>query len=491
MLPEMKGFMTRAGARWSLLVVVAVTSSAVWSITFTRFMWLPAFYDTPHLDTPKLLGVTTDSMLRFAFAAGAEALLYLLAVWAVRPMRTARSVAVILLLAIPIALPLVLSYPGGAADVYAYIAEADSVILYRANPFFVPVSAIPGHPLAPFLDYPNETTHYGPLWLVFGVILRSVSGANLLVTLLVFKIAAVLFLIAIAWLVYLTLRRTKPDTAVLAALLIAWNPLLLVELAENAHNDVAMMMFVALAFFLQSRGWHRGAIIALLAACLVKYVAAVLVPLFLLVDLDQAGPWRKWVLGVTLDALAALAFASALMISLGFAGTIGILQEMSGWFTTSASAVAYYWLRELLPLQEAASIISNSAKAVFALMYLGVVFRLWRKSTTLSSSSLWAIVALLIVGTSWFQPWYIAWAIPVAAIVATPLSYAVLIGMTLGGFLVDLIMGFVWRLGWNNGSLIAINAVGALGMWLPVAVTVLGVWAIAFKRTRSGHVDRP
>jgi len=470
------------GLRWAALAGVAAGSAAIWWMTFTRIMWLPAFYDVPHLDTPKLLGVTTGSMVRFALAMGAESLLYLLAFWAVRPMQTARSAAVVLLLAVPIALPLVLCYPGGAADVYAYIAEAISVVRYHANPFYVPVSAIPGHPLLPFLDYPNETTHYGPLWLLIGVALRYLSGSNLLVNLLAFKVAAVLFLLAVAGLVYLTLRRTKPDAAVTAALLVAWNPLLLVELAENAHNDVAMMVFVALAFFLQSRGSRRGAIAALLAACLVKYVAAVLVPLFLLVDLHQAGPWRKWMLDAILDALAMLAFGSALTISLGFAGTIGILQKLSEWFTTSPSAVAYYWLRESMPLQEAAAIISNGGKAIFALIYLGAVLRLWRRPATVTGSSLWTILALLVVGTSWFQPWYITWAIPVAALVATPVSYAVLIGMTLGGFLIHLIMGFAWRLDWNHESLIAINAAGALGMWLPVLVAALGAYTLVRHR---------
>ncbi len=446
-------------------------------------MWLPAFYDEPHLDIPKLLGVSTSSMAVFSTAVTAEFLLYLLAIWAVLPMRTARSVALVLLLVVPIALPLVLCYPGGAGDVYAYIAEADSVIRYHLNPFYTPVSAIPGHPLLPFLDYPNETTHYGPLWLVIGVALRYISGSNLLIGLLVFKAAAVFFLIAVAWLAYLTLRRTRPDAAVPAALLIAWNPLMLFELSQNAHNDIAMMVFVALAFFLQSRGMRRWAITALLAAALVKYVAAVLVPLFLLVDLRQAGPWRSWILGIILDAAAALAFGAALVILLGINGTLGILQELSEWFTTSPSAVAYYWLLQSMPPQEVASLLSNAGKAVFIVIYLVEMMRLWREPSKLAASSLWAILALMLVATSWFQPWYVAWAIPIAVLVSTLLSGAILAGMTVGGFLTYLIMGFAWRLDWNQGSLIVINAAGAAGMWLPVLVVTLGSRALAgFRR---------
>lgn len=487
---------SRGRLRWAILAATAAGSTAVWWITFTRIMWLPTFYDTPHLDVPKLLGVSTTSMVSFSLVVVAESLLYLLAVWAVRPMRTARSAAVVLLLVISIAVPLVLCYPGGAGDVYAYIAEADSVVRYHLNPFYVPVSAIPGHPLLPFLDYPNETTHYGPLWLLIGVAVRYLSGPDLLVNLLAFKAAAVLFLLAVAWLVYLTLRRTRPDAAVPGALLVAWNPLLLFELSQNAHNDVAMMVFVALAFFLQSRASRRGAIAALLAASLVKYVAAVLVPFFLLVDLRGAGPWRKWVPGVVTDALAALAFGSALTIFLGFGGTFGILQKLSEWFTTSPSAVAYYWLLQWMPLQETASFLSNAGKAIFLTVYLAIVRRLWREPSTLVGSSVWIILALMVVATSWFQPWYLTWAIPLAALLATPLSYAVLVGMTLGGFLIHLIMGFAWRLDWNHGSLILINLAGALGMWLPVAVAAIGaaIFLRATSETRpipGGRLDTP
>ncbi len=464
--------------RWTILAFASVGSAGVWWVTFTRVMWLPAFYDLPHLDVPKLLGLSTTSMTGFSLAVVAEILLYLLAFWAVLPLRSSRSGVLVLLLVVPIAIPLVLCYPGGAGDVYAYVAEADAVVRYHLNPFFVPVSAIPGNRLLPFLDYPNETTHYGPLWLVIGVVVRYLSGPNLLANLLAFKVVAVLCLLAVAWMVCQTLRRTRPEAAVPAALLIAWNPLLLFELSQNAHNDIAMTVFVALAFVLQSRGLSRWAIVALIAASLVKYTAAVLVPLFLLVDLHRAGPWRTWIVGAILDTAAALAVGSVLLVFLGFNGTFGILEKLSEWFTTSPSAVAYYWLLQSMPPQEAASLLSDLSKVIFAVIYLVVVMRLWRQPATLFTSSLWATAALLIVATSWFQPWYLTWAIPLAALSATPLSGAALVGMTLGGFLIDLIMGFAWRLGWNHGSLVAINAAGALGMWLPVALAMLGACVI-------------
>jgi alpha-1,6-mannosyltransferase len=475
--------------RWSLLVALAGASSVVWWVAFTRPMWLPTYYAVPKLDTPKLLGVTSSSMLGFTLAVGVECAFYLAAFWAVRPMRSTRATVAILLLAVSIALPLVLAYPGGAGDIYAYVAEADSILRFHANPFFVPVSAIPNHPLLPFLDYPNETTHYGPLWVAIGAVLRLVAGPSLLSGLLVFKIAAVGFLLAVGWLAYLTLRRAKPDIAVVAALLLAWNPLLIFELAENAHNDIAMMAFVALAIYFQSRDLRRLAISALLAACLVKYVAVVLLPLFLLVDLRQAGGGRRWMRDVVLDAIGYAAVVAALGVGLGLDGTVGILQKLTGWYTTSPSAALYYWLIQSMPPGDATNLLGNSSKTLFILLYLAVFVRLWRKPYALLDSSLLVVVALMLVATSWFQPWYVAWAIPLAALIATPVSWAVLIGMTAGGFLIHTIMGFAWRLEWNSGSLIAIHVAGTAGMWLPVAVLGAVVFT-AFRHCRDAAPDR-
>lgn len=481
--------------RWCILAAAALAGAGIWWATFTRHMWLPSFYDVPHLDTPKLLGVSEETMRAFALATGLELVLYGLAFVVARPLCSRLSAAAVLLLAVPITVPMILAYPGGAGDVYAYVAEADSVLQYHVNPFHLPVSAIPGHTLLPFLDFPNETTHYGPLWVAMAVGLRFLSGTGLLSALLVFKLAAVASLLAAAWLVFLTVRRTRPGAAVSAALLVAWNPLLIEEFAQNAHNDIVMALLVVLAFYLQARGNRRGAIAALIAACLVKYVAIVIIPLFLLADLREAGPWRKWALPVALDAVGAAVLTGAIVLALGLEGTVGILQKLSAWFTTSASAAAYYYLIPALSEPGAAAAVNLWVKVLFVAAYAVILLGLWRRPTSLAVASLWALVAFLAIATTWFQPWYVGWAIPVAALAFAAPAIGALGGMTAGGFMVHLVMGFAWRLDWHHGNLALLHAIGAAVMWLPVAtgfaLALFGSRWLKSERATTASADVP
>jgi hypothetical protein len=84
-----------------------------------------------------------------------------------------------------------------------------------------------------------------------------------------------------AWLVYLTVRRTRPAWALAAFVFVAWNPLLLFESAANGHNDTLMLAFTALALYLASRRHWAGVFPALAAAALIKYVTGLLGPLLL------------------------------------------------------------------------------------------------------------------------------------------------------------------------------------------------------------------
>ena len=458
---------------FALLLLLALVSCTVYLVSFTYSMPLLSFYDTPHMDAPKILGVTEEAMARFLGTAALLWMLYLAAFKVAGRLRPGRSMVVVLILTGLLNLAAIPMYPGGAGDLFAYVAEADLVLKHHASPFDTPVSAFPADALVPYVDFPNETTHYGPLWLAIGVTLRILSGSDLLTTVLVFKAAAAAFLLATAWLVYLTLRRDHPRLAVQGALLVAWNPLLVYELAGNGHNDVAMMLLVALAFYFQARKSPRLAVAALLAAILIKYVAVVLLPLFLLRDLRQAGWWRDWLPRAVLYALVVAAGAGLLVATVGLGGTVGVLQKQSRWFTTSLQSVASLWLSERTSDAEAEGLAGLVGQAAFTFYYLFRLLRSWRRPDGLASSSLAAIMAFMVLVVAWFQPWYVAWAIPIAALAATPTAFAAALGLTLGGFGVHAIMGFAWRLDLNQGSDLAINMAGALAVWLPTAVAAV------------------
>src|SRR5205823_15131192 len=119
-----------------------------------------------------------------------------------------------------------------------------------------------------------------------------------------FKLLAVASALATTVLIWLALRRSRPELAAAGALLYGWNPLQQLETAGNGHNDALMVAFLALALLLLVRGRPAFALPALGAGLLVKITLVPLVPLFALVPLLGSDPWpsrrRRLGLGMAL-----------------------------------------------------------------------------------------------------------------------------------------------------------------------------------------------
>ena len=460
---------TKSGpARWAVLLVLATASALTYFIGLTRPLWLPTYYRMPHMDTPKILGVSDGALIHFAVTFLALLAMLIGAYCVSSGLQSRVSAAGVLALGSVLSASLLMMYPGGAGDVFGYIGWADIVLRYHENPFVVPPLAHPEYALLPFLDFPNETMQYGPLWLAVSVLLRAVASNDILASLLLFKAASAIFLLATAWLVYLVLERIDPRFAVPGLILVAWNPLLIWESAGNAHNDVMMALFMAATFYFHVRRWPRLAVTSLLAAVLVKYVAAVLLPLLLIAMLRKDGPMRSWLPHAAAYGAAALCLALPILCMATLQGTIGTIFNRTEMFTTSPAAVAQLYLSQSLDPTAAGRLASRASQAIFGVLIALEAWRVWRHPGTLSGSALRVVLALMLLVITWFQPWYSVWAIPLAAIVGTRLSTGIILGLTAGSLSVYAVMGFGWRLNWHHDSQIVIQAAGVCAQWLPV-----------------------
>jgi hypothetical protein len=451
------------------------------------------------MDTPRILGVTEGALGQFLLAFALLFVLYVVAFMASLGHTSRRSAVAVLAGGALLSAALLLMHPGGAGDIYAYIACADVVLLYGGNPYVTPPAAFPEYPLLGFVDVPGETIQYGPLWLLVTLALRAPFLTNLLLTMLAFKVAAAATLLGIAWLTYLILRRSNPSFAVPGMLLVAWNPLLIFELAGNAHNDGAMMVLVMLAFYFRARRRHAWAIGSLLAAALIKYVAAIFVPLFLVAMLREAGPAQQWMPRAVGFGLGASAAGLGLLAVTTLDGTVGAILSRTEMFTTSPAAVAHLWLSETMDPAQSAHLVLRTGQIAFAAIFLVQVWRVWTDPARLVPSTLYAVLAFMFLVMSWYQPWYVVWAVPLAALVATPASVAMLIGLTVGSALIHAVMGFGWRLGWHQGSMLLIQSAGVVSAWLPVALALalsralwrrLPSWSTASPRPRLVSAGR-
>jgi len=193
-------------------------------------------------------------------------------------------------------------------DIFSYAYYAHMYLWYHANPYLAVPRDFPWDPLFSAIFWKDQPSNYGPLWTYLSLLAPIIAGALVGPTILVLKTITILAMLGGTPLIWSALGRLSPERRLFGTILYAWNPLLIVESALAGHNDVVMAFFLALAVWFWTRDRRTLTIGALVLAALVKYVAIILVPLFLLAwwrgghDRPLRILWTSALVGVALVA---------------------------------------------------------------------------------------------------------------------------------------------------------------------------------------------
>lgn len=194
--------------------------------------------------------------------------------------RLVRRVAV----GFPLAFTVVLVWmqPVTTTDLYGYVARGYLYAQLHFNPMTTAAFLLPGHQLVSRPPAP-----YGPAWLLLCGVFSIISGEHLLLNMLLFKAVGAISLIVCMLLVYRLALHFDRSRAMAAVIFFSWNPLVLFEAVGNGHNDIVMMACVLAALLLMVHRYARTAFALLVLGALIKYMAAVLIPLWLVYELNQ------------------------------------------------------------------------------------------------------------------------------------------------------------------------------------------------------------
>jgi alpha-1,6-mannosyltransferase len=171
----------------------------------------------------------------------------------------------------------------------------------------------------------------------------------------------------------------------------AWNPLVSLEGAGNGHVDLLGALCLVLTAFSLSRGRRTIAALALALAVAVKFLPAVLLPLF----------WRR--IGIR-DAALALALLGGLYLPFLNSGglPIGSLGAYLAWWRINGPL--YSALAHVLPNTALVALPAASGFAV-------AVWARWHWAIECPETWAWpAAIALLFAPTVF--PWYLLWLTP-------------------------------------------------------------------------------
>jgi len=315
-----------------------------------------------------------------------------------------------------------LSPPLALTDVFNYVNYGRMEVVHHLNPYTtIPIFEPHSDPSYALSNWHELLSPYGPLFtlLTFAVVPLGVAASF-------WALKAVLALTSLATiaLVWKCARLLGRDPLA-AVVLVGLNPVVLVWGLGGDHNDFLMVFFIMLGFYLlllararaerepDARLWAPllGVGIALAIAVGVKASAAILVPIVLASLLRDGRLLMRAVLGLIVGG-ALVGAASVLAFGLH-------IPDLS----TQSKLVTSESVPNLIGLAVGSGGESETLhKVMDAVLVVCVILccwqafsRRWPASDRMFTAAGWVSVALLVT-LSWVLPWYVLWALPLAAL---------------------------------------------------------------------------
>jgi uncharacterized SAM-binding protein YcdF (DUF218 family) len=336
------------------------------------------------------LGILFLALLVAAFASYLGALLL-----ARRrpPAFRAALVAAVVIQLLPLAGPLLLS-----TDAWAYWEYGRIAAVHEGNPYVDTPSEFPGDPAYDYAGaaWRETTSVYGPAFTLVTEVVALVSGSSAAVAAWIFKALAALGVLACVVLAA-RLARDRPY----AAALVGWNPLLAVHFAGGGHND-SLLVALTLAALVLAAGGRRGlAGAAWAVAVLIKWIPLV----FFALRAIEARTARRRV--------SHSGFAAAAIVVIGLATWrygFDWLRAFGPLARNAEGQSSYALPHRLEQLGVPHAVTLGIAVVALAAGLAWLAREAWRGRTRLGLAG-----CLLLATTPWLTPWYVIWALPLAA----------------------------------------------------------------------------
>lgn len=174
---------------------------------------------------------------------------------------------------------LVFSYPALTYDLFNYITTAKVAYTYHENPYVVMPIEIANEPNLTFTRAANKVALYGPVWIALTAIPHYLGGDNVWATMLAFKIMNAAIYMGFSYLIFMVTKNMKN------VVFFALNPLGLIEVIMNGHNDIYMMTLALGGLLLWSKKHRIAGMMLVASSWLIKGATLILTPLLLFVNM--------------------------------------------------------------------------------------------------------------------------------------------------------------------------------------------------------------
>ena len=322
-------------------------------------------------------------------------------------------------------------------DVYLYNLYGRTIHVYGANPLLQPPSSFAGDAHLPWVHWKETRSAYGPVWLILSAALSRFGVDSLSAVVIAYRVAAAALHLATAALLWSTLRASRPRTAAADTLFYAWNPLVLLEVVGNAHNDVLVALFVVLLVTAAMRhSWSAAAFFAACAVMVKPYTVILLAPLARQILLCTPGPARHRRLAVA----GVVAGSTMVLLSLPlWAGPALLVNVLNNPASAMYTNTIWELLSEIGPAWLGIKTVAIQHPYLDLLRAACVLGGAWwvltrpsaRRNVPHMALRMWLLFCLT---ACWVWPWYFVPALVLAPL-AGPARLPAAMALTVGGLL--------------------------------------------------------
>jgi hypothetical protein len=407
---------------------------------------------------------------------------------------------------------------GESHDIFDYLFRGRMMTEYQANPLVdVPESFGLSIPYTRYLAWRKHVDTYGPIWEAssaavassvrqvtswlgwwnetYPVCPKSPESCRLLTVYITgYRLLAIGLTGLAGFLIASIVRRSQAALVPLALAAWLWNPLTLLTTAVGGHNDAVMLVLVFLSWWLLQHQRPFWALLTLLLAAHVKLTALIWLPACVLWVAWQWG-WKRALKICFATAASGLALSWLLYAPFGGWQTLPrMLQERSEFLANSPWQILKYLLTKVwgwptVSAQRLTTGLPNWLFAAGALLIPLWMFNFrpkrWRSPQIHpndADQTLWRALAAvsmlyLLIGSFWFQHWYILWVLASAVLLPnSQLTRAVLPWLVFGALSSNVVMGFF--LAAKTAPLIRNYIFSVVIIWGPVLIAT-GIHTLA------------
>ncbi len=344
--------------------------------------------------------------------------------------------------------PILIAPPLFSHDIYSYAAQGEMMSHHISPYLYGPGTLGTGSPYQQLVDpfWMNSPAPYGPLFLQVDGWFASLSLHNVLGTVVLLRLLALLGVVLLAIGIPRLARtagRNEGEAFVLAVL----NPVTLLHLLGGAHNDSLMVGLLVLGVAIAREGRPVAGIVVCALATAVKAPAAIGV---LYIGWTWMGPGRsvreriRPVLTAGLIAgLVMGAFSFETGLGWGWVADLGTPGAVTSWLAPATGVgILLSHLANLVGLGVSRTSLLSLTRVlgIIAAVISGVVLLL--RSDRIGMLRAMGITCLLVVILGpVVQPWYLSWGLVLIAPVATGRLRSVLLGLSVASAFIGLPAG--------------------------------------------------